>query len=439
VGVYAFVRFDSQAPGKQKGGRQFLYIGKAVNIRQRVKNHLEQPVFKDNIFVPQANKIGYVKTDSEIEALLLEAGLIKKYQPKYNIQWKDNKNYLFVGISKEESPSVSVSHQKTNKAVWLGPFVDSKALKQTLRVLRKIFPYRTCRTLPKKPCVYYQLKLCPAPCIYNLKTKNKELKTTPKDTKLPTGQAAKNLKPIKHKSENNQNIKQVAQILKGKRKRVLVVLKREMREASRKQNFEKAAELRDKIFSLENIFENAHILENLPKKELNWPQTEKKLKHLLGIRNKIKRLEGYDVSNIQGREATGSMVVFEKARPDKNKYRKFKIRFKQTPDDTAMLKEVLNRRLKHPEWDLPEIMLIDGGKGQLNAALAIIKNYELSVRVIALAKKKNELFVEGRKKPVLLKNLPPALGNLILQIRDEAHRFAISYHRDLRKKELLNK
>ena len=176
-----------------------------------------------------------------------------------------------------------------------------------------------------------------------------------------------------------------------------------------------------------------------------WAQTEKELKKLLGLKGKIKRIEGYDVSNIQGKQATGSMVVFEKNEPAKRRYRKFKIIFKQTPNDTAMLKEVLARRLKHDDWPLPEVILVDGGIAQLKAGLEVktqmsnvkttskISNLK-KTKIIALAKRKNELFMENKKQPVPLKDLPPGLANLILQIRDEAHRFAVSYHRRLRRK-----
>ncbi|MDP2923790.1 MAG: GIY-YIG nuclease family protein, partial [Candidatus Omnitrophota bacterium] len=172
TGIYSFNR-----------GADFLYIGKAINIKQRVKNHFNQPVFKDSIFLPQTNKIGFIETNSEIEALLLEAQLIKQHLPKYNSIWKDGKSHSFVYITKEDFPRVFIAHQKAksikqkansknNKPFALcpmpyasiGPFVDAGSLKQALRLLRKVFPFRTCRTLPKKPCLYKELNLCLAPC-----------------------------------------------------------------------------------------------------------------------------------------------------------------------------------------------------------------------------------------------------------------------------------
>ncbi|MDD5146646.1 MAG: GIY-YIG nuclease family protein [Candidatus Pacebacteria bacterium] len=393
-GVYAF---------KSKKG-VLLYIGKAVNIRDRVKNHFSQPTFKDNIFIPATEKIGYITTGSEIEALISEADLIKKYQPHYNTQWKDNKNYFYVAITQEAFPRIFVTHQIDDSLIHIGPFVDSKAIKQTLRVLRRIFPYRTCRVMPKKPCLYYDLNLCPAPC----------------------GQ-------FQDKKQYKKNIQNLIKILRGKKMQVLKDLQKEMQLTSQKQEFEKAKTLRDQTMSLENVFQHSHILEKEERKPTNWPKAEAELKKLLDLAGSLKRIEGYDISNIQGQQATGSMVVFEKGLPNKNEYRKFKIRITGKPNDTAMIKEMLARRLKHPEWPRPQIILIDGGKGQLNAALSQVKK----IKVISLAKRLNELFIENHKKPVLLKSLSQDASNLILHLRDEAHRFAVSYHRKLRTKSLL--
>ena len=302
-GVYAFKK-DSK-----KDSRLF-YIGKAANIRKRVKNHPE--------LLGLARQLGYIKTESEIEALILEANLIKKYQPKYNVVWRDDKNYFYICITKEVFPRVFITHQPKQYEKYsqtMGPFVDGKALKQTLKNLRKVFPYRSCKTLPKKPCLWFHLGQCPAPCLFQ-----------------------------------------------------------------------------------------------------------------------SQRIEAYDVSNIQGQQATGAMITFIKGKPDKNLYRRFKIKIAGKPNDVAMLKEVLQRRFKHPEWGWPDLILIDGGKAQLNAAKEIIKH---KIPVMALAKKRNELFVENQKNPILLKNLPREIFNLILQVRDEAHRFARKYHLQLRRKALL--
>jgi excinuclease ABC subunit C len=202
-----------------------------------------------------------------------------------------------------------------------------------------------------------------------------------------------------------------------------------MKLASRSQDFEKAGKIRDQIQALEKVISHARVFDAVeipPRQIKGWD---------------YKRIEAYDISNIQGKEASGAMVVFRNYEPDKSQYRKFKIKVAGKPNDIAMLKEVLRRRFKHPEWQLPDLILVDGGKAQLNAAVNCklqIPNCK-HIKVMAIAKKKNELFIEGRKKSIMLNSLPREIFNLILQLRDEAHRFAISYHKKLRERRLLSK
>ena len=435
-GVYVF-----------KKGKEFLYIGKAANIRDRVKNHLAQPSFKEKIFLKKAGKIGFIKTDSEIEALILEANLIKKYQPKYNVIWKDDKNYFFVGQTLEEFPRIFLTHQiklqTTNyklQTKFVGPFVDGKALKQTLKILRKVFPYRSCRMLPKRPCLWYHLGRCPAPCL---------IRTLKENLRFPTGQAklAKQI-PLTLKKmgkECRKNAENVFKIFQGKKNQVLKNLKKEMKGASKLEDFERAAKIRDQILAFEKVLEHTKIFNEIESYVIKkpwqnyyvWRKNSEKLKKVLGIEKIISRVEAYDVSNIQGQMATGSMVTFINGKPDKNFYRRFKIKIEGKPNDIAMLKETLNRRLNHPEWGMPDLILIDGGRAQLNIACqCLIPGVKQKIKVMALAKKENKLFIENQKEPILLKDLPREIFNLILQLRDEAHRFAISYHKKLREKDL---
>jgi len=456
TGVYCF-----------KSRKDFLYIGKAANIKERVKNHLERPSYRDGLFINQIEKIGYIKTSSEfaepsahltshpasqgstIEALILEANLIKKHQPKYNVVWRDDKNYFYVGISKETFPRIFITHRPiTESRIWnkeyrrknskfkiVGPFVDGEALKKTLKILRKVFPYRTCRTLPKHPCLWYQLERCPAPCLLKSQTFQQ----------VPTGK-------IQMKKDYQRNVKNIFKLLQGKKTQLLRDLKREMKKASKEKRFETAEKIRDQIQSLEKVISHTRVFE--PGKnglQSEWKKTQMMLKKILKTKGDISRIEAYDVSNIQGKEATGSLITFIQGIPEKNFYRRFKIRIAGKPDDVAMIKEILKRRLKHKEWSYPDLILIDGGKGQLNIAKTTVKN---KIPVIALAKKRsvtkprtklrfgageNKLYIENRKKPILIKNLPREIFNLILQLRDEAHRFAIAYHRKLRRKQLLKK
>jgi len=372
-------------------------------------------------------KAGYIKTNSEIEALILEANLIKKYQPKYNIVWRDDKNYFYIVITKEDFPVVSITHQPKlaeNSSLPIGPFVEGTALKRTLTYLRKVFPYYTLRPgsgqaakkHPRGNCLWCSLKLCPGPS------------------------------PVK--SEYQKNIKNLVQVLKGKSKKVLKNLKTKMNRFSVLQEYEKAAKIRNQILALEKILAHSKVL-----RESESPCLKKKRIYPLCLRKVwqgIRRIEAYDVSNIQGKEAAGSMVTFIDGKPDKNFYRRFKIKTEGKPNDVAMLKEILNRRLKHPEWPYPDLILIDGGRAQFNAALKCkIKNAPKenkfptgqakckNIKIMALAKKENKLYIEGRKKPILLKSLSREIFNLILQLRDEAHRFAITYHHKLRIKTLI--
>jgi excinuclease ABC subunit C len=248
------------------------------------------------------------------------------------------------------------------------------------------------------------------------------------------------------KSECQRNVKNLLRILQGKKSQVLKNLKKEMKKLSKEESFEKAIKIRDQIKSLEKVMFHTKIfdlVEVQPRQIGKWRKIQKILQKILKTKEEISRIEAYDISNIQGKEATGSMVTFVDGLPSKNFYRRFKIKIAGKPDDIAMIKEVLSRRFKHLEWGLPDLILIDGGKAQLNVALQIknekckMKNYNLKFKIISLAKKENKLFIENRKKPILLKGLPREIFNLILQLRDKAHRFAISYHKKLRKKILL--
>ena len=377
--------------------KDIIYIGKAINIRGRAKQHQE--------WLGKAEQLGYIKTDSEIDALILEARLIKKYQPKYNTAWRDDKNYFYVVVTKEAFPQISITHQPKNdrgRASIIGPFVDGRALKETLKILRKVFPYRTCKNLPEHEhaCLWYQLRRCPAPCIFQSKLARE----------IDRGRAS-------IKKECQRNVKNLIITLKDGRTAILKKLKKEMAVLSKKQEFEQASRVRDQIESLKKVLAHTKLIEVGPQS--------------------CERAEAYDIANIQGKMATGAMVVFSDGEPDKTQYRQFKIKIEQKPNDIAMLKEVLERRLKHREWRYPDLILIDGGKAQFNIAKKTCLKFELrQIKVMAIAKKNNELYIEGRKTPVLLKNMPRETFNLILRLRDEAHRFAQRYHHKLREKDL---
>ncbi len=413
-----------------------IYIGKAINIKDRVKNHFFQPNYKDNLYIHRVSKIDFINTNSEIEALVLEAQLIKKHQPKFNSVWRDDKNYFYVVVANKKCPIVYIGHQRKDlKALYIGPFTEGNALKKTLKFLRKVFPYYTTNKHSDKKCTWCHLDLCPGP--------------------KPDFNAYK------------KNIKKLTLILQGKSKTALYALKKEMALASKQNKFEEALKIRDKITALEKIMAHTQVIENQNSEvksqklaEKKWQKTEKLLQEILEIKTPISKIECYDISNIGGALAVGSMAVFVNGAPNKSQYKKFRIKMENKPNDTAMLKEILTRRLMHPEWAYPEVMLIDGGISQLNVGIKS-KNqnlpkptavdfgkYAKNIKIISIAKGKKELIIQGpataksmtgKAKKIPLNKLPQDIYNLITYLDDEAHRFAINYHRNLRKKYLLPK
>lgn len=357
AGVYFFKAADERV----------IYVGKAKNLKKRVKNHFQKPDQHAFDFISQIADIDFIQTSSEKEALLLEQQFIKKLQPRWNAEWKDDKNYFYVAcgepsrtaLSGDEFPRVCLTHQpqKVSQGSTLrhfGPFVSGREVKSFLKEIRKAVPYRTCRNLKKEPCLYHDLKLCPAPCA------NKTKKT--------------------------------------------------------KRNYRQAITLLQILFI---IYQG---------KPFGLGETSTKFGE---VKPRPIRIEGYDISNLQGTLATGSMVVFENGKPNKDKYRKFKIKTIKGQNDVASLTEVLARRIKHTEWPLPSLILIDGGKGQLKAA----KNIDIPTVVLAkIGDKDGKLFTKFSKNYAQLSKLPPNLSNLFLQIRDEAHRFAIGYNKQRREK-----
>ncbi|MDO8436151.1 MAG: UvrB/UvrC motif-containing protein [bacterium] len=397
-----------------RNNEAILYIGKAINIKERVKQHKK--------LLSLAKQLGFIKTNSGIEALILEANLIKKYRPKYNIVWKDDKNYFYVAITKESFPRVFIVHQKQENAKHIGPFVEGGYLKRSLTFLRKVFPYYTLRPSsgqaakkhPKASCLWCDLKLCPG--------------------------------PNPDKKDYQKNIKSLIAVLQGKSKTVLKNLKKEMKKRADSQDYEKAAKIREKILALERVLSHSNVLEPIIEEKIQFQNFGEAKRTASSSSSSLSLcessiIEAYDVSNMQGKDAAAAMVTFINGRPAKNLYRKFKIRIAGKPDDIAMLKEALSRRLKHLEWPMPDLILIDGGKAQLNAAIKSLPRGQAgkNIQVMALAKKENKLYVENLKKPILLEKMPREIFNLILRLRDEAHRFAISYHKQLRKNRLLGK
>jgi len=244
------------------------------------------------------------------------------------------------------------------------------------------------------------------------------------------------------KGEYKKNIVSIISILLGKKKQLLRDMKLRMKEASAEQGYERASRLRDQILGIENIFNHSLVLQergNARNKTLwQWEMIQKTIQDVFETEKRVLRVEGYDISNISGTEATGSMVVFVKGRPEKSEYRKFKIKTVHQISDIAMHKEVMRRRLSHPEWPFPDLLLIDGGRGQLNALLFVLAERQLSGKVLAagLAKREEELYIEGKILPVRLRSLPFEIASFFQRVRDESHRFAKKYHHKLREMQL---
>ena len=524
-----------------------IYVGKAKNLKRRVYSyfHKQHESPKTNILVSQIEKLEYIITDSEVEALILESHLIKQHKPKYNILLKDDKKYPYFLITDEDFPRIQVVRKKNlnpDKGRFYGPYTDVGAMYATLDFLKRLFPLKQCKT-PKftnRPCLYYHIGKCLAPC---------QGKVTPE--------------------EYQKLIQQVELFLSGKQSELLKQIQTQMLKYAESEQFEKAAKMRDSYLDLQKtlerqkvVYENTKLnediiaviyedgilaivimmvregrlidkkdftyfvdnvdkteyfetffrdyytnlklefpdriiskdLEEVGEKELyqDWLKIlsgkkitisygkgkfkelyelalknatnlleNAKLKKMAQIRNDFNevgsylaeklqltnfpnRIECYDISHIQGTNTVASMVVFQNGLPKKTAYRKFKIKSTEgKPDDFLSMKEVLSRRLSRlgePKWEKPDLIIIDGGKGQLSSVMQIVE--EMGIKVgeggidfVSLAKREEEVFLPNQTDSILLPRDSNALY-LIQRIRDEAHRFAITFHRDLRSKKL---
>lgn len=498
---------------------EIIYIGKAKNLINRVRSYfrekLDRP--KTQILMSHFDSLEYIVTNSEKEALILEATLIKKHRPRYNVQLKDDKRYPYVKITNEKYPRLIITRNITKNGIYYGPFTDVTSVKKTVKFLKSLFKIRTCRNMDG-PCLNSQIDLCYAPC---------------------SGEISK--------EEYDEIINKIDLFFQGKYSVIVKNLKKEMAEAAENEQFEKAAVLRDQITSIEEIMEkqfvdlvdddldqdviaiapndnevvviimpirngkivgrddflmsgsqyesnseilfafiqqyygfNRHIpkqillnepiddtelleewlsdlrgnkvyikvpmkgvklrLVNMAQKNAEIIKHQKKamenslieLKKYLKLDKLPRIIEGYDISNISGKFAVGSKVSFKDAKPNKKKYKRFKIET-LGPNDFAMMKELLTRRLKMIDTDEePDLIVIDGGKGQLGMACEVLDELNLAhIPIIGLAKEFEEIYIPNSKRPIIIPKNNKAL-HLLQQVRDESHRFAITYHRKLR-------
>jgi excinuclease ABC subunit C len=401
-----------------------IYVGKAVNLRSRAGSYFTEAAAVDRRtanLVTEIADIDFLETDSEVDALLLEARLIKDIQPKFNQELKDDKTYPYLEITtNEDFPRVEFTRKPREKGgkLW-GPFTSAKKLRGTIAVLQKIFRFRTCsldiaeddeRWRWFRPCLLASINQCTAPC--NLRIS---------------------------KDDYRRDIRRLKLFLDGKKARLLKELRKEMDEASQELKFEKAARIRDEIKALESLKLRGN-LEDHAQPEVFYIDPKKGmagLKKVFNLPQLPRRIEGVDIAHLQGGETVASLVQFLDGLPFKHGYKRFKIRTVEGVDDFAAMREVVSRRLRRLQQEgesFPDILLIDGGKGQLNAALEAMKTVDVTPPfTISLAKREEELYVPGEPEPRRLTRHSYAL-RLLQYIRDEAHRFAQRYHHLLRRR-----
>ncbi len=384
------------------GEGRVLYVGKAGNLRRRVSSYFERPHdVRIEALVARIKAIDHQRTDTALEALILEAELIKTLRPPFNVREKDDKSFLYIEITKEKFPRVLLVRGKDGeRGRRFGPFTSASSVREAMRILRRIFPWSTHdpERIGKftRPCFDYEIGLCPGTCI-----------------------------GIISREEYIKNIEHLKLFFEGKKKRLLGTLQKEMASASKKMEFEKAEKLRKRIFALQHIQDTALISDS------------EVLAVMAGERKEgaAYRIEGYDISNISGTSAVGSMVVFENGEPNKDEYRKFKIRTIFTPNDVGMLTEMLTRRFKRMDkgWRLPDLVLIDGGIGQANAAKKVLMRARLKIPILGIAKGAE------RKRNDILGAIPKWTDKkTLIRVRNESHRFAIGYHKALRRRTFLS-
>lgn len=390
---------------RDKAG-EIIYIGKATSLKKRVSSYfVKSQDDKTARLVQEIRKIDYEITPSVLEALILEANLIKKYLPKYNMRAKDDRSFLYLAITKQDFPrpqlirglELKKMDKKKFKAIF-GPYLSARSLRAAMDLVRKMIPYSTCEPGQKRACFNYQIGKCPGVCVDKIS-----------------------------KTDYAKIIRNLILFFQGKKTRVLKNLKKEMKRLSKNQDYEKATSLRNQIKAMEHIQDIALLKREQPSRTIGL-EGEK-------VINIYGRIEAYDISMISGKHAVGSMVVFEDAEPAKSEYRKFKIKTIKGANDTAMLKEVIARRFKN-KWPHPVLMVIDGGRGQVNAALEILKLYKVNIPVVGIAKgitRKKDEFIFNRQD-LELKRVVKQFEQTLIQARDEAHRFAVKYHRKLRGK-----
>lgn len=409
-----------------------LYIGKAKNIRARIGSYFQKSTDLATTRGPKivemlenVEDVDFLETPNEVEAMLKEARLIKDIRPPYNTELTDDKTFPYLEITiGDDFPGVYMTRRPRAKGSRLfGPFASAKDLRAVLIELQKIFKFRTCnldikeadaRRVFFRPCILYSIHQCVAPCAAKIE-----------------------------KDEYKRIINDLVKFLKSKRSTILNQLKKEMADAAVALDYEKAAQLRDRIRLIENLDRRGTPQEDVQPEVFAAEPTEAlvKLQKLLNTPSPVRIIEGIDIAHIAGSEAVGSLVKFIDGRPFKNGYRRFKIKTVAGIDDYAMIAEVVKRRYKYAlagEELWPDLVLIDGGLGQLHAAEQAFKEMNAPMpKIASIAKREEDLYLQGSHIPIKLPRNSPVL-KLLQYVRDEAHRFAQHYHHILRRKKVLD-
>lgn len=389
-----------------------LYIGKARSLQKRVLQYFHGRVHSPKILVlvNQIKLIEVIETPTEADALLLEAQLIKRYKPRYNTELRDDKSYPLLKLSGDAYPRLSITRSRTDKkAIYYGPYTDAKLLREVVRIVNGLFPIRKCQRLPKTACLYYHIGQCLAPCI------------------------KPEVRPDYHK-----HVKEIKNFLSGGRKSFIDYLTDRMDTARREYRFEDAQFFKDQIEALRWLRKKRFDVKS-PESGIGLSGTIE-IKKRLHMSRLPERIVCFDVSNIQGNRAVASKVSFYRELENKLEYRRYKIKSVKGVDDYAMIQEALGRMLagikNGKEESIPDLILIDGGKGHLNAACEILKKEGFEeIQILSIAKQFEFLFAPDIPAPIVLPFDSPAL-RLLRRVRDEAHRFAITYHRSLKIKEM---
>jgi excinuclease ABC subunit C len=405
-----------------------IYVGKAKNLRNRASHYFTKAAIDDartSDLVKVIADIEFVPADSEVDALLLEARLVKDIQPRFNIELKDDKTFPYLQIRiREEFPRVEFTRSPRTRGVRLyGPFTSAKSLRQAIQVLQRIFKFRTCGLDIKstneqwrwfRPCILHSIHQCTAPCNFRVS-----------------------------REEYRKQIKQLCMVLEGHKDRLIKLLEQNMRDASVKLEFEKAARLRDEMASLKSLGLRGDVDKDVQPEVFHIEPRKGSigLRKILGLPGTPRTIEGIDIAHLGGDDMVASLVSFIDGLPFKPGYRRYKIKSVQGIDDFASIREVIARRFRNrgpgeEDQVFPDILLIDGGKGQLNAAREVFAMLGKEPPcLISLAKQEEEIFRPGDAEPLRLSRHSAAL-RLLQYVRDEAHRFAQHYHHLLRRKKM---